>query len=70
MRHWILGLPVVVSYCGGTPNFVEEAKTGYLYRYEEIEMLVHNIMRLFRIKDFAQWSSNERHLLLSDKIDK
>lgn len=61
----ILGLPVVASYCGGTPTLVEEGKTGYMYRYEEIEMLAHTIMRLFEQKDFVQLSSDERQAALA-----
>lgn len=60
-----LGVPVVASYCGGTATLVEEGKTGYMYRYEEIEMLAHTIMRLFEQKDFAQLSSNERQAALN-----
>lgn len=61
----ILGLPVLASYCGGTATLVEEGKTGYMYRYEEIEMLAHTIMRLFEKKDFVQLSSNERQTALA-----
>lgn len=56
----ILGVPVVASYCGGTPTLVEEGKTGYMYRYEEIEMLAHTIMRVFEQKDYTQLSLEER----------
>ena len=61
----ILGVPVVASYCGGTPTLVEKGKTGYMYRYEEIEMLAHTIMRLFEQKDFSQLSNNERQTALA-----
>lgn len=61
----ILGLPVVASYCGGTPTLVEDGKTGFMCRYEEIEMLAQTIMRLFVQKDFAQLSSNERQTALA-----
>jgi glycosyltransferase involved in cell wall biosynthesis len=61
----ILGLPVVASYCGGTPSLVEEGKTGFMYRYEEIEMLAHTIMRLFEHEDFAKLSCNERQTALA-----
>lgn len=56
----ILGVPVVASYCGGTPSLVEEGTTGYMYRYEEVEMLAQIVMRLFERSDFANLSSNER----------
>lgn len=61
----ILGVPVVASYCGGTPTLVEEGETGYMYRFEEVEMLAHTIMRLFEQKDFAQLSFNERQMALA-----
>ena len=61
----ILGVPVVTSYCGGTPTLVEEGKTGHMYRYEEIEMLAQIIMRLFQQKDFTQLSSNEKEVALN-----
>lgn len=56
----ILGVPVIASYCGGTPSLVEERKTGYLYRYEEVEMLAQIVMRLFGESDFAELSECER----------
>lgn len=61
----ILGVPTVASYCGGTPTLIEEGKTGYMYRYEEIEMLTQSIMRLFAQKDFAELTSNERQTALA-----
>jgi glycosyltransferase involved in cell wall biosynthesis len=61
----ILGVPLVTSYCGGTPTLVEEGKTGYMYRYEEVEMLAQTIIRLFDQKDFAQLSFNERQTALA-----
>lgn len=65
MRHCILGLPVVASYCGGTPTLVEEGKTGYMYRYEEIEMLAQTIMRLFEQKNLSQLSTDGRQTALA-----
>ena len=55
----ILGVPVVASYCGGTPTLVEDGKTGYLYRYEEVEMLAQQIIRLFDCNDFQELSKKE-----------
>lgn len=61
----ILGLPVVASYCGGTPTLVEDGKTGFMYRYEEIEMLAQTIMRIFDQKVFTQLSSDARQAALN-----
>lgn len=55
----ILGVPVVASYCGGTPTLVVDGKTGLLYRYEEIEMLAQHIMRLFETNNFSSLSTSE-----------
>ena len=46
----ILGEPTVASYSGGIPILVEDGKTGYMYRYEEIEILAQTILRLFAQK--------------------
>lgn len=43
----ILGVPAVASYCGGTPTLVDDEQTGYLYRFEEVEMLAQRVMGLF-----------------------
>ena len=56
----ILGVPVVASYCGGTPTLVEDGMTGYLYRYEEFEQLAQLVMRLFACTDFTSLSANEQ----------
>ena len=58
----ILGVPVVASYCGGTPTLVEDGRTGYFYRYEEVEMLAQIVIRLFGESDFAQLSESERRI--------
>ena len=52
-------MPVVASYCGGTPTLVEAGKTGYLYRYEEVEMLAQQIIRLFECQNFSELSKRE-----------
>ena len=61
----ILGVPVVASYCGGTPTLVEDGKTGYLYRYEEIEMLAQRVMCLFASSDFTELSAKEMEVAMS-----
>ena len=58
----ILGVPVVASYCGGTPTLVEDGRTGYFYRYAEVEMLAQLVIRLFGESDFAQLSESERQV--------
>lgn len=60
----ILGVPVVASYCGGVPTLVEDGKTGFLYRYEEVEMLAQRIINLFKRQDFCKIFADERMVAL------
>lgn len=60
----ILGVPVVASYCGGTPTLVEDGKTGYLYRYEEVEMLAQRVIGLFETNDYKELSMREMKVAL------
>ncbi len=55
----ILGVPVIASYCGGTPSLVEDGKTGYLYRYEEYVQLAQLVIRLFDKNDLSELSRRE-----------
>lgn len=56
----ILGVPVISAYCGGVPNMVENDKTGYLYRYEEIESLARIICDIFDNESNEELSQNEK----------
>lgn len=43
----LLGVPVIATFVGGTPDMVEHGISGLLYRFEEIEMLADQIRKLF-----------------------
>jgi glycosyltransferase involved in cell wall biosynthesis len=43
----MLGVPVIASYVGGVPDMVVDGKTGFLYRFEEINMLALLIEHIF-----------------------
>ena len=60
----ILGVPTIAAYVGGVPTLVEESRTGYMYRYEEIEMLAQTVIRLFGQTDFEELSRHERDVAL------
>jgi len=49
----LLGVPVIASYVGGTPDMVIHGETGLLYRFEEVEMLTLHIRKLFTDTDLA-----------------
>lgn len=55
----ILGVPVVASYAGGNPEMVTHGVDGYVYRFEEVEMLADIICQIFKNKECLQLSKNE-----------
>lgn len=60
----ILGVPVIASYCGGTPSLLSDGETGYFYRYEEYIMLAQLIIYMFNTTDFSSLSQRERNIAL------
>ena len=57
----ILGVPVIASYVGGTPDMVEYKETGLLYRFEETEMLANAVCTIFNDDKFTnKLSKNSR----------
>lgn len=56
----IIGTPSIASYVGGIPDMVVNGETGFLYRFEEIEMLAVIINKLFSDDVLANYiSANE-----------
>lgn len=43
----VLGIPVVASYVGGVPDFVDHGVDGYLYQADAPYMMAHYIRRVF-----------------------
>ncbi len=56
----LLGVPVVAAFVGGIPDMVKDGETGFLYRFEEIELLAEKICDVFRIENYSDLSENER----------
>ena len=57
----LIGTPVISSYVGGAMDMVEDGKTGFLYRFEEIPLLAMRICQLFSDVNLCkQLSENER----------
>jgi len=56
----IIGTPCIASFVGGIPDMVVDGETGFLYRFDEIEMLAVYISKLFSDDVLAKYiSSNE-----------
>lgn len=47
----LLGVPVIAAFAGGIPDMVKNRETGFLYRFEEIEMLTELIRQVFENGD-------------------
>lgn len=58
----ILGVPSISSYCGGTPSLIQDKISGFLYRYEEYEMLAQLVIQLFDRSDFKELSTKEQEI--------
>lgn len=43
----LLGVPCIASYVGGTPDMIPNDGCGYLYRFEEVNMLAYLICDIF-----------------------
>lgn len=48
----ILGVPCIASYVGGIPDMIPNESCGYLYRFEENEMLADKICKIFKTISF------------------
>lgn len=64
----LLGVPCIGSYVGGTMDLIENNQSGFLYRFEEFEMLASIVCRLFsddklakRISESSRKVSAHRH---------
>lgn len=55
----ILGIPLIASYTGGTPDMVTHGVSGYLYRFEEVEMLAALVCKVFDMEECSELSKNE-----------
>lgn len=55
----ILGTPLIASYTGGTPDMITHGVDGYLYRFEEVEMLADLVCNIFSMEDYHTLSCNE-----------
>ena len=50
----LVGVPVVASYVGGSMDMVEDGKTGFLYRFEDTNILAYRICQLFGNGDLCE----------------
>lgn len=61
-----VGTPSISSYAGGALNFLSDKVNGFIYRYEEYEILSQRILQLFGDDELARRLSCEARKLFSD----
>jgi L-malate glycosyltransferase len=66
----ILGTPCLASFVGGTPDMVVHGETGFLYRFEEIEMLAGYIEQVFSDDDLTKYLSLNEILAATKRHNK
>lgn len=57
----ILGVPSISSSVGGTPDLIPNSRAGYLYRYDDTEMLGYLICKVFQ--ESSSMDTKEMRLL-------
>ena len=64
----MVGVPVLASFVGGIPNMLSHGETGWLYRFEEVEMLAYYLKQVFdhpqaleEITTNSRKAARERH---------
>lgn len=57
----LLGLPCIASYVGGNPDMMLHDKEGYLYPFDDYQILAQQVIKLFEDKDLClEFSKNAR----------
>lgn len=66
----LLGVPCIASYVGGVGDMIEHGETGFLYRFEEVEMLASLICNLFADDQLALKLSKKSRIVASKRHNK
>lgn len=66
----LLGVPSVASYVGGVSDFIEHGKTGFIYRFEEVELLADYVCRIFANDQLAKELSESEKIVAKQRHDK
>lgn len=54
----MVGMPSVASDVGGIPEYIDHGRNGFLYRYEEYELLAAHISTIFESDELAERIGN------------
>lgn len=66
----LLGVPCISSYVGGTEDSIKHGESGFLYRFEEAEMLAEYIRSIFTSDRLAEKFSEQGIIAASERHDK
>ncbi len=66
----MVGVPSIAAAVGGVPEYVRHGENGYLYRFEEYDIMAQYIETLFENSEVAkQFSRNGRETMLVKHMD-
>ncbi len=66
----LLGTPCIASYVGGSMDMIQDGETGFLYRYEETNLLAMRICELFANQNLAETFSKNGQIVAAKRHDK
>jgi len=66
----LLGTPCIASYVGGNMDMIKDGETGFLYRYEETNLLARRIIEIFTDQKLAETLSKNGRLVAAERHNK
>jgi glycosyltransferase involved in cell wall biosynthesis len=66
----IMGVPCIATNVGGSVDMILHGETGFLYRFEEYEMLAYYICRIFSDDNLAIQISTNSRMIASERHSK
>lgn len=65
----LLGVPCISSYVGGSMDMITDSETGFLFRFEEIELLAMRICDVFSDIEITKKISHQGKLIAQSRHD-
>lgn len=66
----LVGVPSIGTYVGGVSEYVKHGENGFIYRFEEAEVLAYHIGRIFESRELAEkLSQNGRRDMMALHVD-
>lgn len=66
----LLGTPCIASYVGGSMDMIQDGESGFLYRFEEVELLAMRICEIFSASALAEKISINEQIVARKRHNK